>query len=337
MWNFPQISVEQIYMTLGFLLSLYSCVSNDIIQTLGTFLSSNKDKPAWVIWLFSGSILSVVLIWGWIVNDGDMSFGRLEHIPFPEHLYWWHILPPIILIFLTRFGIPVATAFLILSVFSSNAVIGHMLVKSFVGYITAFVTAYIIYTFISRKVERHFLYTANQPPAKGWVVAKWLATAFLWSQWIMQDVAVLFVYLPRKASLTRLVLVLAAFLVLLAVLSVKRGGEIQNIVKLKTNTMDIRSAAIIDFIYACILLYFKEVSTIPISTTWVFVGLLAGREIAMYSRLRFESSKKVYKHVGKDLYKVTLGLVVSMMVVFTINHFDVVKNAVMNCFHPSVQ
>lgn len=323
---------DHIYMVLGFLLSLYSCVSNDVIQTLGTFLSSNKDKPAWVIWLFSGSILTVVLVWGWFVNNGDMSFGRLEQIPFPERFYWWHILPPFILIFLTRFGIPVSTSFLILSIFSSGTVIGLMIIKSAFGYLIAFVAAYIIYTFISRKLERHFLYTANQKPSKGWVVTKWLATAFLWSQWIMQDVANLFVYLPRKASVTQLILVIFAFLIFLAVLAIKRGGEIQNIVKLKTNTHDIRSAAIIDVIYACILWYFKEVNTIPISTTWVFVGLLAGRELAMYSRLRFESSKKVWKHLGKDLYKVTVGLVVSMAVVMTINNFDAVKNAVISYF-----
>jgi len=326
------IAPDHVFMVVGFLLSLYSCVSNDVIQTLGTFLSSNKDKPAWVIWLFSSTVLAAVLIWGWFVNNGDMSFGRLEQIPFPENFYWWHLLPPIILIFLTRFGIPVSTSFLILSIFSTGAVIGQMIIKSAFGYILAFVIAYVIYTFISRKLERHFLYTANKPPSKGWVVAKWLATAFLWSQWIMQDVANLFVYLPRKASVTQLVLTILAFVVFLWVLSVKRGGEIQNIVKLKTNTQDIRSAAIIDCIYACILYYFKEVNTIPISTTWVFVGLLAGREIAMYSRLRFESSKKVWKHVGKDLYKVTMGLIVSMAVVFTINHFDTVKNAVLSYF-----
>ena len=27
------------------------------------------------------------------------------------------------------------------------------------------------------------------------------------------------------------------------------------------------------------------------STTWVFIGLLAGREVALYQRLRFESPK----------------------------------------------
>ena len=39
---FENITMSQIYMIVGFLLSMYSCVSNDIIQTLGTFLSANK-------------------------------------------------------------------------------------------------------------------------------------------------------------------------------------------------------------------------------------------------------------------------------------------------------
>ena len=50
----------------------------------------------------------------------------------------------------------------------------------------------------------------------------------------------------------------------------QRGGKIQNIIDTKTGVADIRSATIIDFIYAFILLVFKEWSNIPMSTTWVF-------------------------------------------------------------------
>ena len=46
-------------------------------------------------------------------------------------------------------------------------------------------------------------------------------------------------------------------------------------------TQDTRSATIIDFIYGLILLIFKEWSNMPMSTTWVFLGLLAGREVAL--------------------------------------------------------
>ena len=56
------------------------------------------------------------------------------------------------------------------------------------------------------------------------------------------------------------------------------------------------------------------------STTWVFLGVLAGREIALYNRLRFITEKKVYKHLIKDLTKAIVGLVVSIAVVFILNN-----------------
>lgn len=327
------ISLSDIYMVLGFVLSLYSCVSNDVIQTLGTFLSSNRDKPAWLIWLFAGSVLVVTFVYGWVVNDGDMSFGRLARIPFAEHFGWWHVLPPLILIMLTRKGMPVSTTFLILSVFSSSTVISLMLAKSFMGYLVAFTVSIILYFIISRPVEKMFLYSKGKKISKWWHFAKWSATAFLWSQWLMQDAANLFVYLPRKLSFWEMLMSLCMFLTFLGWVVYKRGGEIQNIVKLKTNTQDVRSATIIDLVYAFILLYFQQVNNIPMSTTWVFIGLLAGREIAMYNRLRFETEKKVYKHVAKDFTKTLLGLIVSIVVVCLINHFDKIKTIMQTYLH----
>ncbi len=309
-------------MILGFVLSLYTCVSNDVIQTLGTFLSSNQNRPFWVLWIFSGTVLVLTFVLGWYFNDGDMAFGRLDKIPFAGAFCWYHVLPPIVIILLTRKGIPVSTTFLILSVFSSNTVIGLMLAKSFLGYVLAFISSFILYLIIARPVEKVFLYTKDRKPSKRWIAAKWGATAFLWSQWLMQDAANLFVYLPRRLDFWQMVLSMLAFVALLGVVCYKRGGEIQSILKLKTNTQDIRSATIIDCVYACILMYFQHVNNVPMSTTWVFIGLLAGREVAMYNRIRFETEKKVYKHVAKDFLKALVGLFVSIMVVLLINYSD---------------
>ena len=55
----------------------------------------------------------------------------------------------------------------------------------------------------------------------------------------MQDAANLFVYLPRRLDFTQMLLSMLAFLLLLGVVCYQRGGEIQNIIKLKTNTGDI--------------------------------------------------------------------------------------------------
>ena len=325
-------TLSNFYMIAGFLLSMYACVSNDIIQTLGTFLSANKKTPFYYLWAFSVIVLVITIVTGWIVNNGDMSFGLLTRIPVTEHYTFLYLLPPIILILLTRWGIPVATTFLVLSVFSvsDTSVIWMMLTKSVLGYVIAFVAAIIIYNIIGRPLERYFYYTPKRSGdtkiSKWWMVAKWCSTAFIWSQWLVQDSAKLFVYLPRKASVTELLFVLLSFTVFLGILTYKRGGDIQKIVKMKTNVQDPRSATIIDIIYAFLLLYFINLNNVPMSTTWVFIGLLAGREIALYQRLRFESPKKMYKHIIKDLYKVTLGLIVSVVVVVLLTQFDYVKH-----------
>ena len=325
-----EITPSFIFMIIGFLLSLYACVSNDAIQTLGTFLNTTKNRPTWQIWLYVGTVMVLTFSIGWYINDGDMAFGRLDRIPHAQTFYWWHILPPLVLLYLTKKGIPVATAFLIVSVFSSSTVVGLMVAKSFIGYVTALICSLVLYFFIARKVEKIFLYMKNKPISTPWIVAKWLSTAFLWSAWLLQDGAVLFIYLPRKLTFLQLVLSLFVFLVLLYLLCYKRGGEIQNIVKLKTNTQDPRSATIIDCVYAIILIYFQTVNNIPMSTTWVFLGVLAGREIALYNRLRFITEKKVYKHLIKDLTKAIIGLVVSIIVVFILNNHKQIIDILMH-------
>lgn len=322
------ISASNIFMIVGFLLSLYACVSNDVIQTLGTFLSTTKDRPVWQVWLYTGTILVLTFALGWYFNDGDMAFGLLDRIPHPDTFYWWHILPPVILLYLTNKGIPVATSFLIISVFSSSTVIGMMIAKSFIGYVTALFVSLILYFFIARSVERVFLYKKDKPVSKAWIVTKWFSTAVLWTAWLLQDGSKLFVFLPRKLTFIQMALSLIVFLALLFLICYKRGGEIQNIIKLKTNTQDVRSATIIDFVYALILIYFLNLNNIPMSTTWVFLGVLAGREIALFNRLRFIPQKKVYKHLIKDFTKAIIGLAVSIGVVFVLNQYEMIMEII---------
>ena len=67
----------------------------------------------------------------------------------------------------------------------------------------------------------------------------------------------------------------------LCVLVAIGGGPIQGVLRSKTNTADLRSATVIDFMFGLCLLYKAFLSTFPLSTTWVFLGLLGGREIAL--------------------------------------------------------
>ena len=51
------------------------------------------------------------------------------------------------------------------------------------------------------------------------------------------------------------------------------------------------------------------------STTWVFLGMLAGREVALRLRLHELDRTKVWPMVLGDLGKATLGLVISVLLV----------------------
>ena len=103
------------------------------------------------------------------------------------------------------------------------------------------------------------------------------------------------------------------------------GGKIQKIVLEKHNTRYVRSATIIDCVYFLILWFFKELNDIPMSTTWVFVGLLCGRELAMATITGKEKFRSVFPLVTKDFFKMMIGLGASVGVVLAI-HYVIVPN-----------
>jgi hypothetical protein len=308
---------QEVLMVIGFALGAYSIVGNDAIQTLGTFLSSNSHRPWWVLWLFAGSIITVVLVYGWVAHSGDVSYGRLEAIPVPDHFSWIYCVPPFVLLLLTRWGIPVSTTFLTLTIFAPKA-LESMLLKSLLGYATAFVVAIIVYKLITRSLESRFNRTEG-PTSPWWIVAQWCSTGFLWSQWLIQDLANIYVFLPRDPvsrtpdlAVGWFIVSIVAILGLLAFIFYNHGGAIQKVVLTKTNTTDIRSATFVDLIYGIVLFVFKELSHIPMSTTWVFVGLLAGREIAIAWNEKHCSRQEVSRLVLSDFAKIIAGLVVSV-------------------------
>jgi hypothetical protein len=316
---------------IGFLFAAYAIVANDAIQTLGTFLSSNAQRPWWVLWIYACSIIVAVMLYGYFAYNGDIAFDRLNTIPYPENgVQWYHAVPPLFLLVLTRFGIPVSTTFLVLTIFAltggaaTEGVLPSMLQKSALGYLVAISAAFFVYLIVSRMFERWIENTKDQPIKPHWYVLQWASTAFLWSQWLMQDLANIFVFLPRTTTMTEagtqvaftptlLIFATVVMLVLHAIIFKTRGGEIQKIVLSKTNTTDVRAATLVDFIYGLILLYFKELNDIPMSTTWVFLGMLAGREIAISYVAGLRSKMAALGDVATDVARALIGLVISVI------------------------
>ena len=72
-----------LYTIVGFGLAAYSVIGNDSIQTLGTFLASNKERFNWYTLWFAASVPMVfTLVYGWYFYDGDISYEILTQIPY---------------------------------------------------------------------------------------------------------------------------------------------------------------------------------------------------------------------------------------------------------------
>jgi len=334
----------------GFILASYSVVGNDVIQTLGTFLTSNEKRVKWyILWLFAASILCFTLIQGYLASDID--YGRLDKFDLDAiNFEWYYLLPPLVLLLITRSGIPVSTTFMVLTLFSLNKIpndlnsmissvfdadqkLGGMIQKSIMGYLIAFSAAIVIYVAVTRLTEKRFLenpLTDNN--RKIWIVLQWLTTGFLWYQWLTQDLANIYIYLRGGTELSHFSFFISLLILvgLLAYIFYRKGGAVQNVVREKTNTADIRAATFIDLIYGIVLYVFKYdnfmgfeyqlpwTGNLPMSTTWVFIGLLAGREIGIRLNLERKLSRKVTRMVFADLGKVFFGLLISVVLVFII-------------------
>ena len=312
-----------LWMGIGFLFAAYSVIANDSVQTLGTWIASNNERFTWqTMWIAASSVLLWALWYGWYMYGGDISYGRLNKIPFQE-IQWYHAMAPGLLLLLTRVGVPVSTSFLVLSAFASTFVLEKMLMKSMMGYAVAAVAAYVIWIGVTKILDESK--PVKEEHKRYWRIGQWFTTGFLWWTWLSHDMANIAVFLPRQIPVDLMILISGIFVAGLWYMFREGGGKIQNIVLEKHNTRYVRSATIIDGVYWIILFFFKELNDIPMSTTWVFVGLLCGRELAMATITGKEKFKTVFPLVTKDFIKMMIGLGASVAVVLSI-HYIIVPN-----------
>lgn len=285
-------------------LALYSVIANDSIQTIGTFLYSNEQSKKVVIWAFLSTIFVATVFYGWHSSGGYLDFGRLKKIPEPTEITFIQLMAPLLLFCLTRFRIPVSTTFLILCLFSSSKTIQSMLLKSGTGYFVSFLTALAL-TLVLLKSRQISPSSSNK-----WRAAQLLTTGFLWYTWLTHDVANIVVFLPRELPIESAIAISLMGTIGLAMLVWLNGGRIQEIVRTKSNISDYKSATIVDFMLTCILYYFKELNSLPMSTTFVFLGVLGGREAAM--SLADKKIKACVPVIAKDFGLGVTGILLSL-------------------------
>jgi hypothetical protein len=312
-------------MWFGFSLAAYSAIANDSIQTIGTFIISNQARKWYWLWLFVGMIWIVTITYSWIVFNGDVTFQLLSTPGLekaPEEFVFLQLAAPIVLLIMTRMRWPVSTTFLLLNVFTYKAgTIVSVMSKSFLGYVIAFFLAIIVWFVLERFVRNYLKGQAG----KYWLLLQWMTSGTLWAVWIMQDAANIAVFLPRQLNIFEFLAYTGFVFFGLGLIFYLKGDKIQDIINEKTNVADVRAATLVDLVYAVILFYFKMYSNVPMSTTWVFIGLLAGRELAIAVGKHGKAKRKrawlvrAFRLARKDVFKALAGLLVSLILSIIIN------------------
>ncbi len=307
-------------MWIGFFFAAYAAVANDSIKSLGTFIESNKAKKWWVLWLFIGGIFLVTVTWSFIYFDGDVTYQRLTNpdgttdYPHPERFTFFQVIAPLVLLILTRLRMPVSTTFLLLSVFSANTSgITSVVIKSWSGYLLAFVISFLVWYLSYNTIRKYF---KSRKFSQSWVIVQWVVSGSLWATWVMQDGANIAVFLPRSQSIGQFSIFALTIFFGLGLLFYLRGDKIQGVVSEKTRVSDIRAATLIDLSYVILLVYKLFISTVPMSTTWVFLGIIGGREIAISISRKKKGNKhkkKATKMIVRDFGYAMIGLLVSII------------------------
>lgn len=306
---------------LGLALSMFSTMTNDSIQTLGTFLSSNSKVKWWKMWLYIGSLFTITMLIGWFGFNHELDFERLYDIPYNSHINIMHFIAPILLIILTCNKVPVSTTFLILSVFSTQDVLGFMLVKTFAGYILSFIFSFALWTFFHKFFKKIFE-DKSESRMRKWRIFQWASSGALWVAWLLQNTSNMVVYIPREITAYGLILIILLGLAMIGFTIYNRGGPIQEIVNEKTDISNIHSTSMINLNLAIMILIMTYIGTIPIATTWIFIGILGGRELSLardgdsqLSSLK-DRNKAAIKFILKDLALAGFGIAVSLIFYF---------------------
>ncbi|TGK07526.1 hypothetical protein EHO59_05330 [Leptospira semungkisensis] len=300
----------------AFCISAFSVAGNDAVQTVGTFIESKKAVHWFPKLAALGGLLAAVLIYAWFSGNRELHFHRLDHFAEVSEFNFLQLIAPLILVVITRMRSPISTTFLILGLFGGQN-IEKMLTKSFLGYMIAFITALVVWGILV-KVDPKEYYDDHIPDPRTerkWAILQWLSTLFLWGAWLAQDAANIVIYLPRQLHIFELAAAILILIIALGVILYTNGGTIQKIVTEKSDIQWSKAATIVDIVYASILIFFQMISNMPMSTTWVFLGMLAGREIVLnFLTYRDAPYLETFRKVGKDVLLASMGIAVSIFI-----------------------
>lgn len=325
--------IGNMWAAMCFSLAAYSVLWNDAVQTLMTYIHSNDDLPKKLLFWWVLTVLLGVLWYGFLISPGGITYGRLDAKGYADiTVQWYMVFFPLLLVLMTRFkGIPVSTSLLMLSIFSTWLLFQNIVIKSAMWYLVAFVSGFLIWVTVEYILKRlkYKSKWSNERKVIFWRLLQTFTTILLFSTWLMHDMVNIAVFLPRDMSHEIMITISLIFTLALAYTFYIGWGPVWKIVTTKTKIHRLIWATMVDGIYFVILLIFKEWSNIPMSTTWVFIGLLAGRQLAIRTINRVGKLKKkekkhrfrvAFKEIGRDFIKIFIGLGVSLVALVIVRY-----------------
>lgn len=325
------VLIGNVWAAIGFALAAYAVIWNDALQTLMTFMHSNSDIPKKYLYVWAASVLTTVLWYGFVVNSGDISYGRLWAKGYADiSIEWYVVFLPLVLVFLTRIrGVPISTSLLILSAFSTSGLFGEIVVKSLSWYVIAFFSAFFLWLIAESLCKKFFIEPTQEHAKKSlyWRIFQSATTILLFATWLTHEMVVMAVFLPSDITIEIMVVITAIFLLWLAYTFSIWGGPIKTIITKKASTHQLITATMIDLVFFIVLLVFKEWSNIPMGTTWVFIGLLAGRQFAIRFVNRIDTiewhgrMRVALSEAWSDMSKLLLGLWVAVVLLLIFRSF----------------
>ena len=206
---------------------------------------------------------------------------------------------------------------MILSIFSSENMISFMLLKTFSGYALGFTLSFFLWNFLYKHFNQVLTKKDISLKETEWKFLQWASTGLLWVIWLTQNTVNIVVYVPRLFTLREIILFILLGIVMIGFIFYNKGGPIQEMVKQKSDMKNARSATMINLCFAFVILSMSLYNSIPMATTWIFIGILAGREIAVAKyNTNVEISNKyknAYNLIIQDLLSAGFGITVSLI------------------------
>lgn len=293
---------------------MYNVIANNFVQTVGTFVTSSKNISKLNLFLYLAIIFIFNVLLAWKSYDGRIHRGFLEEIEYKDSIRYSALLIPIILNLLTRFRIPISTTFLTLPLFSKTYNLTNIISKAFSGYFVSFIISFIIWNLVYEKYKKHLKSNDNY---EFWKAIQYISIGVLWYSWLSTCMSSFLVFLPRKFNIRHLILFLFIGILLLVIIAKNGICNMEEIVEEKSDLKNIRSSVIFNITYSILLLVFKFNDRINITTTWLFLGLLDGRELSITNSkataMSGNSYKTCLKKIFRDLYLSIIGIFVSLI------------------------